>query len=150
MGFGVATLIDPATRAYAPLLGTFLNLLAVVIFFAIDGHHLLIRGLAHSFELVPLGVPLTEFNIAAVITHFGSMFVYAAAIAAPVVVSLFLLDVALGVVARTMPQVNVFIVSIPLKIFIGLAVFALSLQFMTPLMKNMFESIFRYWEKILT
>jgi flagellar biosynthetic protein FliR len=149
MGFGVATLIDPATRSQAPLMGTFLNLLAVMLFFAVDGHHMLIRGLVFSLAHIPPGASLTDINPAVVISQFGAMFVYGLIIVAPTLFSILLLDVGLAVMARTMPQVNIFIVSIPLKIFVGLFVTAASLHYMGPKIATIFESIFIYWQRLM-
>jgi flagellar biosynthetic protein FliR len=149
MGFGVASLIDPSSRAQAPLLGTFLNLLAIVVFFAIDGHHMVLRGVAFSLQYIPPGAFVLDVNAAALVAQFGSMFVYAVMIVAPALFSILLLDIGMAVMARTMPQVNVFIVAIPLKIFVGLVVLAISLNYMMPLMQNIFESIFAYWERVI-
>jgi flagellar biosynthetic protein FliR len=149
MGFGVASLIDPTTRSSAPLLGTFLNFLAVVTFFAIDGHHLIIRGLAFSLEHIPPGTSLGEINIGAVVAHFGAMFIFGVMVVAPALIAILLLDIGLAVIARTMPQVNVFIVSLPLKIFVGLAMTAISLPYLGSVMKRIFESIFSYWESVV-
>lgn len=149
MGFGVASLIDPATRSQAPLLGTVLNLVAVMVFFAIDGHHLIIRGLAFSLSQIPPGSPMPEIKMAALLAQFGGMFTYGLAIVAPVVFTLLLLDAGLGVMARTMPQMNVFIVSLPIKIMVGLIILAISMRYLSPVMKNVFQSMFGYWERIL-
>lgn len=149
MGFGVASLIDPATRTQAPLLGTFLNLLAVAVFFAIDGHHMVLRGLAFSIAHLPPGKPLAIIDAGAVIAQFGGMFVYALALAAPVLIVVLLVDIAMAVMARTMPQVNVFIVSLPLKILVGLFVLVASVRFMGPLMAHIFERLFDYWQRLM-
>lgn len=150
LGLSVATLIDPTTRAHSPLLGTALNLTAVAMFFAIDGHHLLIRGLAFSLERIPPGTLITEFDPAAVVAQFGGMFVYALALAAPVLFVILLIDVALAVTARSMPQVNIFIVSLPLKILVGLLVLAISLNYAAPLMTRVFENLFDYWQDVMS
>jgi flagellar biosynthetic protein FliR len=149
LGFGVAALIDPNTRAATPLLGTLLGMAAVFAFFAIDGHHLVIRGLAFSFEQVPPGTPPAQFELAPVVAMFGAMFSFAAAIAAPVIVLLLLVDVALSVMARTMPQMNIFFLSLPLKILIGLATLALSVQYLAPVVRRSFTAIFEYWQQVL-
>lgn len=149
MGFGVANLIDPATNTQSPLLGTILNLMAVAVFFALDGHHMVIRGVAYSLQQIPLGQGLSALNIDAVILQFGRMFVYGLMLVAPAVVALLLLDIGLAVSARTMPQVNIFIVGLPLKIFVGVTVLTISLQYVSPLLNRLFESIFRFWEQVL-
>lgn len=149
MGFGFANLIDPATNMQSPLIGTVLNLMAVATFFLLDGHHMVIRGIAYSLEKAPIGLGLNNLHIDAVIGQFGKMFVYGLMLVAPAVFTLLLLDVGLAFAARTMPQVNIFIVGLPLKIFVGLTVLLLSLNYLSPLLKKIYESIFRYWERVL-
>jgi flagellar biosynthetic protein FliR len=149
MGFGVANLIDPATNTQSPLVGSALNLMAVTTFFLLNGHHMMIRGLAYSLERIPPGTPLPEINLAALVAQFGVMFVYGFALVAPAVITLLLLDAGMAFAARTMPQMNMFILSLPLKILVGLSVLAASLSYMEPLLQRIYESIFRYWERIL-
>ncbi|MFY0678096.1 MAG: flagellar biosynthetic protein FliR [Neptuniibacter sp.] len=149
MGFGVANLIDPATNAQGPLLGTILNVMAVMTFFLLNGHHWLIRGIAYSFHAIPVGQGLSHINIQALITQFGYMFIFGLMLVAPAVFTLLLLDVGLAIAARTMPQVNIFIVGLPLKIFVGLVVLAVSLNYLSPLMNRIFESGFKFWEQVL-
>lgn len=149
MGFGVAALIDPATRDQSPLMGTVLNIMAVTAFFLLNGHHLLIKGLAYGLVRVPLGTPLSEIGVDAMLAQFGLMFVYGVAIVAPAVIALLLVDVGMAIAARTMPQVNMFIVGLPIKIFVGLLLLTLSLGYMGPLLERIYESIFRYWQQIL-
>lgn len=149
VGFGVASLIDPSTRSQAPLLGTLLQLVAVAVFFAADGHHVLLRGLAGSLERFPPGTPLDRLTLEAVIAQFGLVFVHGLAVVAPAVFALLLLDFAMAIAARTMPQLNVFIVSMPLKIAVGLLVLALSASYLLPAMGRVFESIPAYWARLL-
>jgi flagellar biosynthetic protein FliR len=148
MGFGVANLINPSTNTQGPLLGTILNLAGVMTFFLLDGHHMLIRGFAFSLEQVPVGQGLGQLKIDAVVTQFGRMFAYGLMLVAPAVFILFLLDVGLAVAGRTMPQLNIFILGLPLKILTGSLILVLSLKFLSPLLKRIFESIFRYWEHL--
>jgi len=149
MGFGVANLIDPVTQSQSPLIGTVLNLMGVMLFFVINGHHMLIRGLAYSLQQLPPGSLIEQWNIAALVSQFGVLFIYGIAIVAPAIAALLLLDAGMAVAARTMPQVNMFIVGIPLKIFIGLMVLAFSVNYMGPLLEKIYSSIFIYWEEIL-
>jgi len=149
MGFGVANLIDPATNTQTAMMGVILNMIAVMVFFIVNGHHLLLRGLAYSFEKVPIGQSMHELNIDAVVVQFGYMFSYAIMAVAPALFAILLLDIGLSVMARTMPQVNIFFVSIPLKIFVGLTITALSMRYMWPLMEKVFGSLFKFWQNIL-
>ena len=150
LGFGVATLIDPATRGHAPLLGTLLWMAGVALFFAVDGHHALLGAFALSLHAAPPGRPLGELGLAPVMAQFGLMFSFALALAAPAVIVLLLVDTVVAVMARTMPQMNIFFVSLPLKILVGLAVLAVSVGYIGPVARRCFESIFAMWESVLT
>lgn len=150
VGFSVANLIDPVTRTQSPLIGTFLNLMAIVIFLAIGGDHMLVRGLAFSVAHIPPGTPPGEFDIGALVTQFGAMFIYAVMLVAPVIFSLLFIDIGLAVMGRTMPQVNVFIVSLPLKVLVGLSVLAISLNYLGPIMEKIFGSIFVFWQQMIS
>jgi flagellar biosynthetic protein FliR len=149
MGFGVANLIDPSSNSQNPLLGTILALMAVMAFFMVDGHHMLIRGIVYSLQIHPPGELFTAFNIQSIIHQFGSMFVFGIAVAAPAVFTLLLLDVGMSIAARTMPQVNMFIIGIPIKIFVGLVVVAVSLNYLAPLLERIYASIFFFWKEAL-
>jgi flagellar biosynthesis protein FliR len=149
-GFGIANLIDPVTRTQAPLLGIGLNMLAVAVFFLVDGHHLLIRALAFSLEQFPPGRSIAELNFSAVVAQAGAMFTLGLMLAAPAVFAVLLLDIGFALVARTMPQMNVFIIAIPFKVALGILVLALSMRYIGAAMGKVFESVFRYWTSLLT
>ena len=149
MGFGVASLIDPVTHNQDPLLGTMLNIMAVMVFYLVDGHHMLIRGLLYSFETFPPGTMISHMPIDEVTKQFGAIFTFGLGLVAPVVFVIFLLDVSLAIAARTMPQVNMFIISIPIKIFVGLSVLAMSIAHFAPMLTKIYMSIFQYWQLVL-
>jgi len=123
MGFGIVNVVDPLYGTQVPLVGNFLYMLAVLTFLVLDGHHILIRALLRSYELLPPGWScggLFESGFADFLTRtFGYMFLTAAEISVPVLGVLFLTSVALGVVARTVPQMNVFVIGLPVKIIVG-------------------------------
>lgn len=150
MGFGIANLVDPVTKNQEPLLGTVLSLMGVLIFFLVDGHHILFKGIGYSIKYFPPGVMLHDMPFSEIISQFGVVFLYGIAIVAPAVFVIFLLDVALAIAARTMPQVNMFIVSIPLKIFIGLSMLAITINYISSLLNKVYQSIFVYWQGVLS
>ncbi len=128
IGFGVVNIIDPLSAEQISIIGTFKNLIALVIFLMIDGHHIVLQGLAASFEMVPLGgIQLTEMLGRSLIAMTSEVFVMAIKLSAPVIAALFLTSLALGIIARTVPQMNVFIVGFPLKIAVGMGMLMLSL-----------------------
>jgi len=149
LGFGVAGMIDPATRNHAPLLGTILNLAALLTFFLVGGHRLILRGLAFSFERVAPGAGLGSVPAAAVIEQFGTVFLYGLVLASPVMTVVLLVDMAMAMMARTLPQLNVFIVGLPLKILVGLTVLAISVGLIAPALESLFAGLFTNWQGIL-
>lgn len=148
MGFSIVNVIDPLNMTQVPLIGSFKNLLALLVFLTTNGHHYLLAALYQSFDLIPiLGFQAKSTMVEVVLDMFGYMFTTAIKISIPVVGALFVAEVAMGIIARTVPQMNVFIVGIPAKIFIGLAVmimvFPLYTGFLTMLFDRNFADIIR-------
>ncbi|SFF70687.1 flagellar biosynthetic protein FliR [Halobacillus alkaliphilus] len=144
MGFAIANVIDPQTGAQSPLIGQYFNIITLLFILAVDGHHLMIEGVFYSYSLIPIDqlLPLQdEAWIRYVIETFNQMFVIAFLMAAPIVGCLFLVDIALGIVARTVPQLNVFVVGLPLKIFIALSVLVIAMTFYIMLIEQLFETM---------
>lgn len=121
IGYGMVNVLDPHFGGQVPILGQFQNALAVLVFFTINGHHELFRALADSYALIPIGQAAWHDGLAAVIIQgVTSMFLLGVRIGVPVMAAAFLTDVALGIVNRAVPQINVFITGYPLKIAAGL------------------------------
>ena len=120
-GFAIVNVIDPTTSQQVSILAQFKYIMAILIFFLLDGHHMMLRALASSYQLVPLGEAMFRFGITEEIARLiTGVFVLAIKMAAPVMATLVLTDVGLGVISRTVPQMNIFIVGFPIKIALGL------------------------------
>jgi flagellar biosynthetic protein FliR len=142
MGIGLANLIDPQTQEHITSLAQWQNLLALLIFLSVDGHHLLIRAVADSFAVLPLGGGLPAAGgFGLVVDLAGGLFVVALKIAAPVLVLLLLVNAAMGVLAKLIPQLNVFIVGFPLNVAAGLFVLAASQPFTVRLLTASFAGV---------
>ena len=119
----------------------FYRLVVTLIFFAVNGHYLVINGLLQTFEVVPPGTAdLTLIAGDRVAPFFTALFVVAIRIALPVMGALMLTDLAMGLVARTVPQMNVLIVGFPAKVGVGLFVLAVSMPLAVALMASVFGS----------
>jgi len=128
IGFAMVNVVDPNSPNPVSILGEFWFLLATLIFLAINGHYVVISGLVDSFRIIPLGMATPSGQVGEWFMKYSSfVFVLAVKFAAPVIMTVFLTEVAMGVLARTMPQMNIFIVGFPLKIFIGVLLVGLSL-----------------------
>lgn len=128
MGINIAGVLDPMADASLPLLGRFFGLLALLVFFAIDGHHILLAALTESFRLVPpLSAHLSGAVMEAVMQLAVGMFMLALKIAAPVMTALFVVTFAMGILGRTIPQFNVLLNNVTVTVAVGLLVLGLSL-----------------------
>ena len=149
MGFGVANLLNPSSNEQSPLLGMLLLLVGVLTFFALNGHHWIARGFVQSFQWFPLAAPIGSISLAAIMRQFGLMFSLGFLLVAPVVVILLLLDVAMAIAARTMPQMNIFMLSMPIKIAVGLTLLATTAPHLSNFFQRIFDSIFEYWNLLV-
>jgi len=128
VGLAIATEFDTDTASQVSLIGRYWNFIATLIFLSIDGHHLVLRAIADSYRIIPPGSVGVEGSAGELIIKYSAyVFIIALKIAAPVMITLFLTDVTMGTIAKTMPTLNVFFVGFPIKIAIGLSVIALSL-----------------------
>jgi flagellar biosynthetic protein FliR len=148
MGLGVASLISPSSNEQEPLLGTLLLVIGVMTFFLLGGHQLVASGIVQSYGWFPLGKPLMQLNPSAVVGQFGVMFSLGTVLVAPVIAVLLLVDAGLAMAAKTMPQMNVFMISIPVKVVVGLLVLAASAPYLRSVLRSIYESIFTYWQAL--
>lgn len=145
IGFGIVNVFDPQSGQQIPLVGNFKYILAVLIFLVTNSHHLLLAALFGSFKLIPVtGVVFQAESLADLMVNMvAGTFVIALKISLPVLVALLLTDIALGILARTMPQMNIFIVGIPGKILVGLFVLSLGLPIYITFLEVAFNGMYR-------
>lgn len=150
IGFGIGQVLDPSTRQRMPVLTAAFMLLAPVLFVLADCHHVMLRAVARGLERFPPGATWSaETASQAVWPLVQGMFTLGLAMVAPIVFCLVLVELALGVVSRNLPQMNVFILGIPIKVLSGLAVLAAWMAAATAPMTRVFDAIFRSWEASL-
>jgi flagellar biosynthetic protein FliR len=127
MGLGFATSVDPTTQGQqGVLIGNFLTLLGVTLLFATDSHHLVIAALSDSYTIFSPGETMTSGDVAALATRaFAAAFKIGIELSAPFLVFGLVFNVGLGVLARLMPQMQVYFVGVPLSILAGFLIFAL-------------------------
>lgn len=126
-GFTIAQAFDPISGNQTALFGRFYQLLAATLLFAINGHILLFRGFMTSFDAVGLQAPELGDLSELAVDGLGVFMVAAVEIAAPLLGALFLTEVAMGLLARAAPQMNVFILGFPIKILLTLGLAGLVL-----------------------
>jgi len=128
VGFSIVNVINPLTSQTVSVLGEFELALASLIFLIFNGHHLLFEGLAGSFKLVPLPFAAIQPGLQNdVIGFFAQSLFLVFQIAAPVGISLYIVNIGLALMARVAPQLNVFAVGFPLQILVGLTMIVFSM-----------------------
>jgi flagellar biosynthetic protein FliR len=146
MGFAIVNVIDPQTGAQGPIMGQYFYVIALLLLLTFNGHHLLLDGIYYSYKIVPItsvaNFPFGSEHLSEYFVRtFNSMFIIAFQMAAPVVGTLFLVDLALGIVARTVPQLNIFVVGLPLKILVSLVLIAISMSAFSLVLNNLFQQV---------
>lgn len=143
IGFGIVNVFDPQFGQQVPLLGNFKYLLALIIFLASNGHHLLLSALFASFKILPVADWSLPVSIVPLFADLvANIFIIAIKISLPVLVTIFLTDVALGILARVMPQMNIFVVGIPGKLIVGILMLTLALPFYILLLEVVFNGLY--------
>ena len=142
MGMALARVMDPSTNRQIPLLGQFNELFALLIFITINAHHWFILALVDSYQLVPpFSFRVSSSLVEQLVNLAGNMFVIAIKVGAPLIAVLLLTSIAFGLIARTVPQMNVLFVAMPLKIGLGLLFIGLCLPYFASFLKTLFSKL---------
>ena len=143
MGFAMANIVDPQTGAQSPLMGQFYNFLVLLVLLAINGHHLILDGIFYSYQYIPMDQVFPRFGSEDTVEFMMKLLVAVFAIAfqmsAPIVATLFLVTLALGITGKTVPQMNIFVVGFPIKIAVGFIVLFITMGVTIQVMRNLVE-----------
>lgn len=142
MGLNSLSILNPADHSHDPLSGRLLMMLAVLFFFSLDGHLKLLQVITVSFSVIAPGQLVLFYGFEHIIKQFTLMFTMAFMIAFPVIASLMLVDFIGALLTRNMPQISTYFLTLPLKIMLGLFVFYILLNWINPVMDNIFQIFF--------
>ncbi len=142
MGFASANVYDPQNQRQVELISQFQNVFAIMIFLAINGHHIFLRAVVLSYELLPPGrFDVSGEAIPYLMRLASHMFTIGVQFSAPVLAVLLFSGLILGILARVFPQLNVFLLSFPLNIGIGFIVISLTLNMVSILVRREFDTL---------
>ena len=143
VGFAMVNVMDPTSGQQIPLIGSFLYNLSVIVFLAVNGHHMLIAALVESFRTLPLLTMQPSLALPLILSNFVSgVFLTGMKVAMPVTFAILLTNVGLGILARTMPQLNIFVVGLPLQIVIGVVTLSMVLPFYVIFLDVLFNEMY--------
>ena len=144
MGFMMVNMIDPQSQVNMPMISFLLNFIGLLLFLMINGHHWFLLAVQESFATLPVGGFVLSGPLLNQIVGFSSsIFLIGVKIAAPVIVIIFVIDVVIGIVGRTAPQIHVIVVGMPLKILAGFATMSVSFYFLPRYLESLFLSLSR-------
>ncbi len=152
IGFGINEVLDPLGQISVPLIGQLKNLIGLLVFLAIEGHHMMIHAVYRSYELAPVMNLSREMSMSLTryLTYsFSGMFVVALKIALPVVGTVFLVSVSLGILAKVAPQMNIMMLGFPFKIIVAFSILLLITPLVVRIMHVSLERTFTFITKIL-
>jgi len=141
-GLSFSRAVDPAMASQVTIVEQFLNIFTILIFFCIDGHHTVLRSISVTLREIPPGTAAAKAALFPyMIGMTGKLFSAALKICAPVIVTLFLVELALGLLCRMIPQVNVFVEGASMKILITMGMLAFSLNIIAPVISGLFKDM---------
>lgn len=142
VGFSMMSMFDPNSSSNTTLLERLMYWFCMVVFLAVDGHHMLIRSLIDSFAAIKLGsFFLAQGSINIIIKAFIMYFSIALKMAIPILLIILIADLTMSLIARTVPQLNIMILGLPIKILVGLGSFCFALPIFLKIMGNSFQAI---------
>lgn len=142
VGFAIANVLNPQTQQNITIIGEFQLAIATLIFLTTNSHYLFIEGVAGSFNLVPLPYINLDPSVAGNLAlFFAQSFLIVFKISAPVVVALFLTNVALALMARVAPQMNVFVIGLPIQVAVGFTMMIIALPLLATVGPEVFQDV---------
>lgn len=141
LGLSSAQVYNPFSGQNGQVIEQFYSLFGMVVFLSLNGHHIFVTALMDSFQVVPLAKDTLNFGgLAEVAVGFQKIFVVMIKMAAPIVITLFIVNIAMSIIGRAVPQINVLVTSFPVTIMIGLVVIIVSIPLMSYEMNLLIDS----------
>lgn len=142
IGFGMVNVIDPQNKVQVPLMGNFYYILAFLMLLSVDGHHSIISALVDSYNFIPMGsFKYTEGTMNLLVDTLAKSFEIGFKLSSPIAAIIFLTDIVLGIMSKTIPQMNVFVVGMPLKVIVGLLIVLISMPIFYSAVNGIFNLI---------
>lgn len=140
MGLSMAMMVDPSSGQQVSVISQLKNAIAVLVFLAMDAHHVVVHAMVRSYDFLgPGAASISRELVIQVVMFSAGIFVLGFQIAAPLFVALFMANVIMGLMARAVPQMNVFVVGFPFSIYLGLFILMVTMPFMVVAMRTLFE-----------
>jgi len=151
-GFGISEVLDPLGQESVPLIGQLQNLIGLLVFFAIDGHHYMIEAVVRSYHLAPvfgMGLSAQGGFLRYLVFSFSGMFLVALKLSLPIVATIFLMTLSEGILAKAAPQMNIMMLGLPFRVAVSIGLMAVATPLMVRIMHVSLERSFNFLTKVL-
>lgn len=152
-GFTMSSLFDPKRGIQEPLTGKFYYILTMMFFLLSDGHHILLKGIIQSYQWIAVDTWLpssfTSNIVQVLLDIIGHMFWISLLIAAPLVGTLFMVDIVLGIISKSVPQMNLFVVGIPIKVLVYFVILYVSIPVFFYMLSQLVQTMISSFEQML-
>ena len=139
IGLTMASTYDPNTQSQSTVMENLTYFIAIVVFFSINGHHIIMNSIQNSFKIIPIGYSIIDYNFTYILNIFNQYFVMGIKMVIPLIVVLIVTDIVTGIISRSISGLNVMVIGAPLKILVGIIVLLISLPFIINGMKDMIK-----------
>lgn len=150
MGLSFAVFFSPTTGGQSSVIAEFLGLITLLVFLALDGHLMLVQVMVATFEWLPVGAATAADGWLLIVRHASVMFAAGVMMALPMVATLLIANIGLGILTRAAPQLNLFAVGFPVTLTVGFLVLLLSLGLLGPVLQRLFEQGFTAIEALIS
>lgn len=141
IGLSMASTYDPNTQSQSTIMENLIYFIGITMFFSLNAHHILIRSIQQSFELIPIGYSIISYNISYILKVFIEYFIIGIKVASPIVLILVITDLLTGIISRSISGLNVMIIGMPLKMLVGILFFISVLPFMINGIQDIFKGL---------
>jgi flagellar biosynthetic protein FliR len=150
MGLSIANVVDPQTDMQVSIIASFETILATLLFVVLDGHHIFFEALLVSYQKVPIqGFLFTPEKIEFLLRIMGNLVIIGVKLGSPIIISMLLANVIMGFMARSIPQMNVFIVGFPFTIGLGLVLIIIGIPHMVDALTRFYGAFGRQTLELL-
>jgi flagellar biosynthesis protein FliR len=149
MGLGFASFFDPQTQGQTVAVGQLLSMLATLVFLAINGHLIMIEGLMESFTTLPIAIAPVDSHAFMQLANWGGMIFSAGLqLSMPMVAALLITNIALGILTRSAPQLNLFGIGFPITLSIGFIILMLALPYLATPLQGFIQQGFNFTQRL--
>lgn len=150
VGFSMASVFDASLGMQASYYGKIYYWITISVFFLLNMHHIVLEALIKSFDYMPLTmVNIETFKVEGIVILFSNIFELALNLAAPIIIVVLITDIVLGVISRTVPQINVLMLGMPLKAMVGFVITMFTFSYLMNSITNIIEIMPEYMYKFM-